>query len=244
MTGITVLKSNVPHGPFTRAEIAQKLAAGEITPESLAFVEGLTQWTPLRDVLAKVDAAPSPHAPIGTGFGLEPQAAAPVATGAGYSYAATMAPPGHLVYGGFWLRFVAYIIDTVLLTAVSMVFGFIVGLIAGIFIGLAGHDKADTILPLVQVMVMIPTFIVVWLYFACMESSRLQATLGKMALGLRVTDRQGNRIGFGRATGRFFGKIISALPIYVGFMMAGWTERKQALHDLIADTLVVRKPAA
>ena len=63
-----------------------------------------------------------------------------------------------------------------------------------------------------------------------------------MALGLLVTDRQGNRIGFGRATGRYFGKIISALILFIGFMMAGWTERKQALHDMMADTLVVRKP--
>jgi hypothetical protein len=60
MAAITVLKENVPHGPFTRAEVAQKLAVGEITLDSLAFIEGLTQWTPLRDVLARVDAATVP----------------------------------------------------------------------------------------------------------------------------------------------------------------------------------------
>jgi len=86
--------------------------------------------------------------------------------------------------------------------------------------------------------------VLVWLYFAMMESSVYQATLGKMALGLQVTDRQGNRIGFARASGRFFGKIVSGMILLIGYMMAGWTERKQALHDMLADTLVVRKPGA
>jgi uncharacterized RDD family membrane protein YckC len=80
-----------------------------------------------------------------------------------------------------------------------------------------------------------------WLYFALMESSAWQATLGKKILGIQVTGLDGRRIGFGRATGRFFGKFISALILSIGFIMAGFTERKQALHDMIAGTLVVRK---
>ncbi|MER3416968.1 MAG: hypothetical protein C4297_12250 [Gemmataceae bacterium] len=74
-----------------------------------------------------------------------------------------------------------------------------------------------------------------------MESSRTQATLGKMALGITVTDLEGNRIGFGKATGRFFGKIISALIFYIGFVMAAFTEKKQGLHDMMAGCLVVNK---
>ena len=87
-------------------------------------------------------------------------------------------------------------------------------------------------------------FVGQWLYFAMLESGKSQATVGKRVLGLQVTDRQGVRVSFGRATGRFFAKLISALPFDIGFMMAGWTQRKQALHDMIADTLVVRKPGA
>ena len=79
-----------------------------------------------------------------------------------------------------------------------------------------------------------------WLYFALMESSASQATIGKTACGLRVTDESGRRISFGRATGRYFAKIVSALIFLIGFMMVGWTRRKQGLHDLIAGTLVVK----
>ncbi len=60
-----------------------------------------------------------------------------------------------------------------------------------------------------------------------------------MALGIKVTDLDGNRISFGRATGRYFGKIISGMIFYIGFMMAGWTQKKQALHDMLAGCLVI-----
>jgi len=73
-----------------------------------------------------------------------------------------------------------------------------------------------------------------------MESSESQATLGKRAVSIKVTDMNGNRISFGRATGRDFAKIISGLPLFIGFMMAGWTSKKQALHDMIAETLVIK----
>ncbi len=82
-----------------------------------------------------------------------------------------------------------------------------------------------------------------WLYMALMLSSAKQATLGKMALGLIVTDEAGERIGFGRATGRYLSTWIVALTIGIGYLMVIWTRRKQGLHDKIAGTLVVRKSA-
>lgn len=83
-------------------------------------------------------------------------------------------------------------------------------------------------------------FCAFWIYEAVMESSSKQATLGKMALGLKVTDEQGRRISFVRATGRYFSKIISGMILCIGYIMAGFTARKQALHDMIAGTLVTR----
>ena len=86
------------------------------------------------------------------------------------------------------------------------------------------------------------TVVVTWLYFAYLESSDRQATLGKMALGLFVTDLQGQRITFARATGRFFAKFITGLiPFFIGYIMAAFTEKRQALHDIIAGCLVLKK---
>ncbi len=79
-------------------------------------------------------------------------------------------------------------------------------------------------------------------YFAIMESSKYQGTIGKMIVGVIVTDTNGNRISFLRATGRYWAKIISYLTIYVGFIMAAFTNRKRALHDIIAGTLIIVKP--
>jgi uncharacterized RDD family membrane protein YckC len=79
-----------------------------------------------------------------------------------------------------------------------------------------------------------------WLYSALQESSETQATFGKKMMGIVVTDLDGNRISFGRATGRHFAKIPSACVLLIGYIMAAFTERKQALHDMMAGTLVVK----
>lgn len=151
-------------------------------------------------------------------------------------------------YAGFWLRFVAFILDDLLLGIV----GFLVSLpfIGGIVFSALGisenPDAAENIAMGVMgilgsiIGMILVIFVLKWLYYALMESSKRQATLGKMALGLKVTDMDGNRISFGRATGRYFGKIISGMIIYIGYILAGLTEKKQALHDLMASCLVVR----
>jgi uncharacterized RDD family membrane protein YckC len=237
MAGITVLKgNNVPHGPFTRTEVADQLNRGEITLDSLAFVDGLPAWTPLRDVLAKVDGT-TPAPPQSASFTAPPAVFG--APPAAYSYAATMRPPDHLVYAGFWLRFVAAIVDWIILLPLA-----IISLVITYVQNSASDNTVKVVLAMISLLYSLICLVVQWLYFALQESSAAQATLGKRLIGIQVTDRQGNRIGFGRATGRFFAKFLSALIIYIGFMMAGWTERKQALHDMLADTLVVRKPGA
>lgn len=114
----------------------------------------------------------------------------------------------------------------------------------------AGFGKRLAALFLDSLILCIPSWIVsqidpicstilAWLYFAAMESSPKMATIGKQALGIVVTDLNGNRISFGRATGRYFGKIVSSFILCIGFFMTLWTERQQALHDIMADTLVL-----
>jgi uncharacterized RDD family membrane protein YckC len=85
------------------------------------------------------------------------------------------------------------------------------------------------------------TILAMWLYNALMESSAKQATLGKMALGIVVVDLGGKRISFARATGRFFSKFLISSILLIGYILAAFTEKKQALHDLIAGTLVVNR---
>lgn len=159
------------------------------------------------------------------------------------------APPPQRIYAGFWLRFVAFIIDSLIL---GIPLSVLIGLGAAVFglsaaIGSLHPDEAPQallgILGLGFVFAVLGVFLVGgWLYYAWTESSSWQATLGKKTLGLYVTDLGGQRISFARATGRFFGKILSGhFTIYIGYIMAGFTEKKQALHDMIAGCLVLRK---
>ncbi len=140
-------------------------------------------------------------------------------------------------YAGFWRRFVAYLIDYLIIFAGAFALGFVIGIIAGV----AG---ADDIKGGWLAAIYVVTFVGYYLYYALMESSANQATVGKLALGLKVTDEEGGRISFWRALGRTFAKILSALTLLIGFIMAGFTDRKQALHDKIANTLVVRRSAS
>jgi len=143
----------------------------------------------------------------------------------------SMASDAHR-YAGFWLRFVAAIIDWIVISIGSFVGGVVVG--AFLLIGGMSTGALDTFFSLVGV-------IIVWLYYALMESSPWQATLGKKALGLVVTDGYGDRISFRRATARHWAKVLSNLTIGIGYIMAGFTSRKQALHDKVATTLVVKR---
>ena len=135
-------------------------------------------------------------------------------------------------YAGFWRRVAAALIDYVTVQIV----------VSAVSIGALGFAFAPSRLATAaSVIVDVVTLVGVWLYHALMESSSLQATLGKMALGIVVTDLEGKRISFGRATARYWSQILSGLILGIGYLMAGFTERKQALHDMIAQTLVVVK---
>jgi len=147
------------------------------------------------------------------------------------------APFGGVRYGGFWIRFVAAIIDGIIVQVVVMPLSFVAGGVSG-FAGVMGGVPRSGLPILGGLIGFVIGVFGTWLYEALMESSTRQATLGKMVFGMKVTDLGGNRISFGRATGRHFGKWVSALILGIGYIMAGFTERKQALHDMLAGTLV------
>jgi uncharacterized RDD family membrane protein YckC len=136
----------------------------------------------------------------------------------------------------FWQRFTAWFIDSTVLMVGLIVILFFESLIFGIFGAFfeKGSEFAEIINTTGGLVILFTLFLVPWIYKAVMESSFKQATLGKMALGIIVTDMYNKRISFGRASGRDFGKIFSYGFLMIGFLMPIFTEKKQALHDMIA----------
>jgi uncharacterized RDD family membrane protein YckC len=183
------------------------------------------------------------------------QTSAAAASGGGAIAGAGVAPAfAATQYAGFWLRFVAVIIDRIIL---GIPFGIIFFMVmASALPAIMALSHSENPNPFAIVMTFLPRFMFLailalvasWLYWALMESSEWQATLGKKALGLYVTDLGGRRLTFGRASGRFFGgrgigsvPSIGGLYYLVDCILAGFTEKKQALHDMIASCLVMRK---
>jgi len=156
-----------------------------------------------------------------------------------------------MIYAGFWKRALAFLIDGIILAIPIAVFAFLVmgsqytSMIS--FMGSGAASSPEMFLPLMSkwllsiAAIWVFNIVVIWLYHAFMESASCQATFGKMILGIKVVGAHGERISFARATGRTFGKFISHLLLYFGDYMAGFTEHRQALHDLMASTYVVNK---
>jgi uncharacterized RDD family membrane protein YckC/Tfp pilus assembly major pilin PilA len=128
-----------------------------------------------------------------------------------------------LLHAGFWRRVAAYLLDNLILIVPMAV----------VVIALGKREGLATIAQIV----------IWWAYKAGMESSGAQATLGKKAMGIKVVDMHGERISLARATGRFFASFLSGILLCIGFLMAGFTAKRQALHDMMASTLVVRAGA-
>lgn len=238
------------HGPFSLAQIQQLSQQGKLMPGDLACREGMSDGIPVAQVLGllKVPStqrgavAAAVQAASGPAYSPAPAYAAAAAAPAASGYQ-PYAPPAARVadtgdtdfasaaYAGFWLRFVAFFLDNI----IAAIIAFPVGFVMGALLAIAGSQERA-----IEAAGNLLGFLISWLYFALMESSAKQATFGKMALGLKVTDLDGQRIGFGRATGRHFAKLLSGITLCIGYIMAGFTERKQALHDMLAKTLVIK----
>ncbi len=157
-------------------------------------------------------------------------------------------------YAGFWPRFAAYFIDgAVMALFLNAVYWMthqqvshqldthpeIVRYLTGETSEYSGAYKAANLI--MYYCASFQSLLFGWCYYAGMESSPLRGTFGKWVLGIYVTDLEGNRISFAQGTGRFFGKIISGMLLLIGYIMIGTSDRKQGLHDKMADCLVMRK---
>lgn len=138
-----------------------------------------------------------------------------------------------VVYAGFWKRAAATIIDGVILSIVAGLGGEALGTI---FSDLSGGGEVALL-----VWILLVTAAMYALYFAWFHSSFMMATPGKLAIGIKVVRSDGEPIGFLHALARYIATIVSTIPLMVGYLMAGFTGRKQALHDMICDTVVTDK---
>ncbi len=139
-------------------------------------------------------------------------------------------PEKTVTYATFWERFGAAFIDGLILMVLNFFISFLFG--GGSYYGKFMGTPFNPVSSLTQL-------VVGWLYYALQESAATQATIGKRAMGIKVSDLGGNRISFGRATGRHFGKIISTFILFIGYLMMLWDDKNQTLHDKMAGTLVL-----
>lgn len=228
------------HGPYKEDDVRQWLRSGQVSPKDLAWYAGLADWQPLSVLFPdETIRAPAPANPYAA-------SAAPL-----LPQTTTTSLEDH---AGFWKRVAAYILDAIVLYIPQFLIQKAFGVDAAQATLQQAALNAGGDLHLIMAAqqqfysamwpAILLSFMIGWLYFAVCESSAWQGTLGKLALGIRVTDLQGKRISFPRALGRYAAKIPSFAILFIGVLMVAWTQRKQGLHDMIAGTLVLNGRAS
>jgi uncharacterized RDD family membrane protein YckC len=220
-------------GPVSAEEVRAAVQRGAASNETLAWRDGLANWQPISALAAELGlgAAATTVVASAAEVATNPYRAPETESGEGLFENTT-----DIVYAGFWKRWAALFLDQMIIGLPLGIAFFFVSF--GVAMSAGGQPNPFTAI-LLQL-----GFYAVWLsvalfYYASLESSEAQATFGKRALGIKVTDLSGQRITFKQAMARWFAASLSYMALYIGFAMAGFTQRKQALHDLLASTLVV-----
>jgi len=218
-------------GPYADEEIRQWLRDGTCRPEELGWHEGMTDWRPLGELF------PDERPAAGSVPPMPPPAPPP------FMGVTDVAEPE---YAGFWLRFGAWVIDYLILMVPFTIISLSMGLGVAMTKLLSQMESDQTaaisayavaVQPITYVLLVIG-----FVYYAAFESSKWQATPGKMAVGIRVTDTEGKRISVGRAAGRNAIRLVNAFTFLVPmvfYVTAAFTQRKQGVHDLLASTYVL-----
>ena len=247
-------------GPVEMPDIRALYQRGDINDQTLVWREGMSQWQALQtvadelelqavappvtggiDLRADLQAIEAGTAPMpGTGGGTH----SPYTASSSFGTAGNTAVQGHaIVHAGLWRRFAASLIDSLVTSLASYAVLIPLMLVFGISLAsLAGAEAAGSLLFLVLqygISIMIPAA-----YFGWMHSRSSQATLGKMAVGIKVCRTDGDTMSLGRSFGRYFAYLLfvvftCGLGALISGLMVAFSQRKQALHDMICDTIVV-----
>lgn len=245
-------------GPVTEADLQALLAAGKINSETLVWREGMAEWQPWRQAAAAANMIPGD---AGAGPAAAGAAGSVMCSECGRSF-----PPGEVIrhgavfvcgsckpiflqklkegaalntgaleYASFGLRFGAKLLDGIILWIAQLIIGFVAGLLMA-----AGGGDEDSGMILFQVVLIFFSLVVNFSY-NIFFIGKFGATPGKMACKIKVVQPDGSPVGYGRATGRAFGEIVSGMICYIGYLMMIWDEEKRTLHDRMANTRVVKR---
>jgi uncharacterized RDD family membrane protein YckC len=243
-------------GPIDDASFEGLVTAGIIRDETLVWRAGMANWQPYQTFRPVAQPLASAPAAGETRFCSECGRAYPadelLAFGSSLVCAACkpvftqklregIRPAGAVRYGGFWIRYVAVLVD-------SLIFSVLIVVVFAIGLMLFPLDWANVGRSTAGFMQLLELEGFVWLsalVFAAVYETlmigRYAATLGKMACGLRVVTSDGGKVSYGRSLGRHFAKHLSSFILGIGYLMAGFDDEKRAMHDRICDTRVIRK---
>jgi len=248
-------------GPVSEGEFARLVGAGTIRRETLVWRAGMKDWQPYGSLLPPPPPAPPaasggpiPSTPVagspqaGSPGGPSPHSSAPggaAATARGGTFSAasaTMSPVQPLAtvrYAGFWIRLLARIIDGLILALVNFVVTMPLGVSSFGFL-MGSPDMADIASFLGLVLLATSIRVTIAAAYEITLTTMKGATLGKMALGLKVIRPDGSGISVGRSTGRYFSTWISGVILCIGYIIAAFDDEKRSLHDRICETRVIR----
>ncbi len=218
-------------GPVSDAELAQLVQSGTLKTDSLIWAEGMADWQPV--------SAAAPHLAAGTGSPMANKETAVQQMREGVYGAAA----GGVEYAGFWIRFGAWMIDYVIISIVSIVLLTVGGISAGLsgmMEGLEAGDEPDPAI-IIGVLVFYGILILFVFCYKVFMVGKWGATVGKMAVGIKIVTADGGKVSYLRATGRLFAEILSGMILYIGYILAGFDEEKRSLHDHICATRVIMK---
>lgn len=210
------IKDGKEEGPVSSETLRNLLKHGIINDETPVKCEGMTEWEKASFYKIESEKAKTDYVNLNQDY----------------------------PYVGFWKRTFAFMIDSILLSFVVWIIGSLLSPFMYVLMSanVGEMSPEDVLLAGAAGSYMLYTMagqVVNWLYFSILESSAWQATIGKKLLNIKVVDEEGKRITFLRGTGRYLAKFLSVLSLGIGFMMSGWTKKKQALHDKIAKTYVI-----